>query len=43
MFFGVRWQIACNSQIDETKVKKMKATEIKNYQNLTAKDIVLDQ
>ena len=29
-----------NSQIDETKVKKMKATEIKNYQNLTAKDIV---
>ena len=40
MFFGVRWQIACNSQIDETKVKKMKATEIKNYQNLTAKDIV---
>ena len=32
--------LAYNSQIDETKVKKMKATEIKNYQNLTAKDIV---
>ena len=32
--------LAANSQIDETKVKKMKATEIKNYQNLTAKDIV---
>ena len=32
--------LAANSQIYETKVKKMKATEIKNYQNLTAKDIV---
>ena len=34
------FKVATNSQIDETKVKKMKATEIKNYQNLTAKDIV---
>ena len=37
---GAVFSITANSQIDETKVKKMKATEIKNYQNLTAKDIV---
>ena len=39
MFFRSS-SITANSQIGETKVKKMKATEIKNYQNLTAKDIV---
>ena len=41
MFLVVQFRsIGANSQIGETKVKKMKATEIKNYQNLTAKDIV---